>query len=58
MEVKYAAAKEKAELVQDAKVKAMALEYAETLFTRIEKAKRDANFEKMRWSTSFALPTS
>lgn len=58
LEVKYAAAKKQAELVADERIRAEATAFAESLLIKITEAKRAANFEKMRWSTSFALPTS
>lgn len=58
LEVKYAAAKQKASLVQDVKVKELASAFAGELLIKINAAKKAANFERLRWSTSFALPTS
>lgn len=58
MEVKLAEAKAKENAIVDAGVKAAASAYALELTEKIAVAKRDADKEKIRWSTSFALPNS
>lgn len=57
MEVRLAEAKAKNRLIADEAVRAEAEKYTVLLMAQITKAKEEVNKDKLRWTTTFALPS-